>query len=184
MKKILVTIVAVVAALVATLLVLAMLQPAQYTVERSVAVNAPADKVYTVMSDFNRFGEWSPWEQYDPTMKKSIEGAPGTVGHRYHWVGNDQVGEGDMKLTKVEPGQRVEMDLDFLRPFPSKAKVAWIVANDGKGSKASWVMTGENDSLVVRIFGLFRDGMLGKDFEAGLARLKVAAEKEAAVKVP
>src|SRR5512145_3064943 len=92
LKKILVT----VASIVALLALFIATRPAEFRVERSATLAAPPGVVFARVADFGKWSAWSPWEKLDPAMRRSVSGSPATVGHAYAWVGNDQVGEGNM----------------------------------------------------------------------------------------
>lgn len=179
MKKVFLLVIGAFVLIAAGVLFAASRQPEAYHVERSVVTNAAPISVYAVLQDFRRFGEWSPWEELDPAMKRTFEGPETGVGSIYKWDGNDKVGAGKMTITGAEPNAHVDVALEFLRPFPSSSQVRWSVAPEGGGSKVTWAMDGKNDTLVAKAFSLFvdMDAMLGKDFEKGLAKLKTVAEK-------
>jgi hypothetical protein len=175
-KKILIGIVAV----VAIFLGVVAMQPAQLDVARSATFEAPPAVVYAHVSDLKKFGAWSPWEKLDPNMKKTFEGEAGTPGHSMAWAGNDDVGKGKMTITAAEAHKAVKMDLEFIEPFPSKAQTALTLEPAGQGTKLTWAMSSEND-FMGKAFGLLMDmeGMIGGDYEKGLAALKPIVEKDA-----
>lgn len=176
LKKILLVVAAVVAVLVAIIAT----RPAGYQVERSATVAAPTAVVYAQVADFGRWAQWSPWAKLDPSMKTTLTGAPATVGHGYAWTGNDKVGEGRMTITELAPAGRVEIKLEFLKPFASVNATTFTFAPDGAGTRVAWKMRGEN-GFVEKAFSLFMDfeKMIGADFEKGLSQLRAAAEAEA-----
>ncbi len=149
------------------------LQPSSYAIKRSLVINASPAAVYAEVADFNSFSAWSPWEELDPNLKTTITGAPNTVGHKYVWKGNDDVGHGEMTVVATKPTERVDIDLNFIAPFASQAKTYFLVSPQGDGTNVTWGMTGEND-FMGKAFGLVMnmDEMIGKDYEKGLAKLK------------
>jgi hypothetical protein len=181
MKKKLLIVLAVLGVVAVGICVAASLQPAHYHVERSVVIAAPPAVVYDIVSDFRRFGEWSPWEKLDPGMKKTFDGPPKNVGSTYAWQGNDDVGEGRMTIVAAAPNQKVDIKLEFFKPWQSTSQTSWNLASEGEQTKFTWAMDGNNEGLVPKMFSMFMnmDKMLGKDFEAGLTSLKELSEKEA-----
>lgn len=149
--------------------------PTEYHVERSVTVNAPKKLVMQQAGRFENFVKWSPWNKLDPNMTTKIEGTDGTVGAKYSWVGNDEVGEGNMIITGVSENQ-IDEDLNFLKPFESSAKVSLIFEATDGGTKATWAMDGES-GRPMNLMNPMMDGMLGADFESGLADLKRISEE-------
>ncbi len=171
----------VVAVLAVILIAIGLFAPAEYKVERSAIINAPAEVVFRNVADLHEFVKWNPWSKKDPNIQMVHEGEPGTVGSSYHWKGNKQVGEGQMTVTAVEPNTRVEQKLDFLEPFPSTANVYYTVEPAEGGNKVTWGMTGKS-SFVPRIFMTLMGGMekaIGGDYEQGVKDLKAKCEAEA-----
>ncbi len=148
-------------------------RPSTYRVERSVVVEAPAAKPYARVVDFHRWEGWSPWAKLDPAMKLDFAGPESGVGATYHWKGNDKVGEGRMTITGAVPDQRIEVKLEFLKPWEQTSLTVFTFAPDPGGTKVTWSMSGEHD-FVGKLFAVFMDmdGMVGPDFEKGLAALK------------
>lgn len=165
-----------VAALLVGAVIVVALQPAEFRVERSIAMAAPPAAAHAQVNDFRRWSGWSPWEKRDPGMKRAYEGAPSGVGAKYAWLGNDQVGEGRMTITKSEPSAIV-IELVFLKPFAATNTATFTFTNTPTGNQTTWVMQGRNH-FAGKAFGLFMDmdALVGADFERGLVAMKAAAE--------
>ena len=165
------------AALIVVLLIVIVTRPDTYHVERSATISATPEVVYAQVSDFHKWNAWSPWDKLDPKMKTTFEGTQGTVGASYAWVGNDDVGEGKMTLTTVDPNKRIEINLQFIKPFESSAKNGFSFESAGKETKVTWFMDGTNNFMSKAMcLVMDMDKMIGKDFEKGLADLKKVAE--------
>ena len=167
----------VVAVFVAGVLILAATRPDTFRVERSANIKAPPDKVFAFINDFDRWGAWSPWEKKDPAMKRSF-GATSGKGATYAWEGNNEVGQGRMEIADSVPPSRVAIKLDFVKPFEAHNDVVFTLEPKGDATNVRWTMQGQTPyfAKIVHLF-LDVDKMVGKDFEAGLANLKAAAEK-------
>ncbi len=168
----------VIALLVAIVIVLAVLKPDTFRVERSTRIKASPDKVFALINDFNRWGSWSPWEKMDPAMQRTFSGAPSGKGSVYEWKGNSKVGEGRMEILESAPSTRITIKLDFLKPFEAHNVADFTLEPQGGETAVTWTMQGPA-SFVVKIMHVFMDmdRMVGKDFEAGLANMKAVAEK-------
>jgi len=144
-----------------------------YTVERSTTIKASPGEVYSYVADLHKMGLWSPWERLDPNMTQTYSGPETGVGSRYTWSGNRKVGEGSMEITALVENQRVDMDLEFIKPFKAKNKVSMTLEPNEHGTAVTWAMTGRK-TLMTKMMGIFRsmDAMVGPDFEKGLASLK------------
>ena len=161
-------------------------QPSEFLITRTRMLAAPPELVHAYVNDFHKWAEWSPWEKLDPAMKREYSGAEAGAGAGYHWVGNDQVGEGRMTITESQPPERITIRLEFLKPFPATNTADFYVDKSGLGTEVTWAMSGHNN-FVAKAFGLFMnmDKLVGGDFEKGLAALKSVSEQQAqAAKAP
>jgi carbon monoxide dehydrogenase subunit G len=172
-KKILIGI----AVIILVFLVVVALQPADFRITRSTTIAAPAEVVFAQVNDFHKWDAWSPWAKLDPAMKQTYEGTPAGVGAIYSWVGNKDVGEGRMTITRSRPGEMVGIKLEFLKPFAQVNDTEFALKPDGNQTAVTWSMTGTNN-FMAKAFGLFMnlDKMVGGDFEKGLAQMKLVAE--------
>jgi hypothetical protein len=156
----------------------AMTQPDTFRVSRSLDMQAPPEKIYSILTDFRRSGEWSPYEKLDPDMKRSYSGAATGKGAVYAWDGDSNAGAGRMEIAEATPSQSVTLKLDFERPFEASNVVEYKLQPKGSATQVSWDMHGPMPfiSKVMCVF-VDIDKMIGKDFETGLANLKALAEK-------
>lgn len=167
----------VVVALVAALLLYAATRPNTFSVERRIVIHAPSQKIHPLIVDFHRWADWSPWEKRDPAMQRTFSGPPAGVGAIYGWQGNKEVGSGRMEVMTAAP-DKVSIKLDFIEPFEGHNTADFILEPKGDDTEVRWVMSGPAP-FVSKLMSVFvsMDSMIGKDFEAGLAQLKLAAEK-------
>ena len=174
MRKVLVAVVV----LIAGLLVVASLQPGEFSVQRKVVINAPPEKIYPFLVDFRQWPAWSPWEKLDPDMKRTLSGPSSGPGAAYAWNGSSKVGAGRMEIVSVAPPSKASIKLDFLEPFEAHNVTDFNLVPQGAQTEVTWLMRGPAP-FVSKLMGLFvsMDSMIGKDFETGLANLKAAAEK-------
>jgi hypothetical protein len=163
---------------VAAVLALAATKPDTFQVERSVSINAPPEKIFPLIDDLHNWTAWSPWEKKDPAMKRTYSGAARGKGAAYAWEGNKDVGMGRMEIAEASPTSKVTINLDFVKPFEAHNIVDFTLEPKGGTTNVTWAMHGPSPffSKVLHVF-LSMDKMVGKDFEAGLANLKAAAEK-------
>lgn len=163
---------------VVVVLVLAASRPDSFRVERTALIQAPPEKVYALIEDFHVWPQWSPFEKLDPDMKRTFSGAEKGQGAVYAWAGNSKAGEGSMKIVETTPATRVTIALDFLKPFKASNTAEFTLLPRDGGTEVTWAMYGPSP-FVTKIIHLFfsMDGMVGKDFEAGLANLKRLSEQ-------
>jgi uncharacterized protein YndB with AHSA1/START domain len=174
LKKILIVIVV----LIAAVLIFAATKPDTFHVERSITIKAPPEKIFPLLNDFHNWPGWSPWEKLDPTMTRTHGGPPAGKGATYAWKGNSKVGEGRMEILDSTASSKIDIKLDFIKPFEGHNVTTYTLEPQGDSTKVTWSMTGPSPfiSKLMQVF-MSMDSMIGKDFESGLANLKALAEK-------
>jgi hypothetical protein len=167
-------------AAIALLVIVILLQPAKFRIERSITMAAPPDAAFAQVNDFHAWSKWSPWEKLDPNLKRSYDGPSSGNGAKYAWVGNEDVGEGRMTIEKSNAPNEIQIKLEFLKPFEATNTTIFTFAKTPEGNKTTWAMEGENN-FVGKAMSLFMnmDKMVGPDFEKGLAAMKTEAEAAA-----
>ena len=166
-----------VAVLLAAVLAYAATKPDSFHVERTATVSATPEQLLPLLSDFHRWEAWSPWEKLDPQMKRTFEGSQSGQGAVYAWTGNSEVGSGRMEVLSATP-QAVTIKLDFITPMATSNTTAFALEPNGATTRVIWKMDGPMPymSKLMTVF-MSMDGLIGKDFEKGLAQLKAEAEK-------
>jgi hypothetical protein len=170
------------ALIIAVVLMLAAAKPNTFRIERSATLNAPADRIFPLISDFHQWLNWSPWEGRDPALKRTYSGAERGKGAVYAWDGNKNVGSGRMEILEASPPSsppsKVVIKLDFLKPFEAHNTAEFTMLPQGGATSVTWVMHGPAPfmSKLMQVF-MNMDRMIGRDFEAGLANLKTITEK-------
>jgi hypothetical protein len=178
MLKILIIIV-VVLVVVAALLIYTSTRPNSFRVQRSVSIKAAPQRIFPLIDDLKAWAGWSPYEKKDPAMKRSFGPITVGTGATCEWEGNRNVGQGRMEVLDATPSNKVLIKLDFLKPFEAHNTAEFTLAPKGDTTLVTWAIYGPS-AFVTKVMGLFfdMDKMIGKDFEAGLADLKIAAEKQ------
>jgi hypothetical protein len=164
---------------VALLLLYAATRPDTFAVERSTTIAAPAEQLFPLIRDLQAFNSWNPYARKDPAMKIDFAGGPTAgPGARYDFAGNKDVGKGRITLLGEKAPSEVTMQLDMFEPFEGHNTVVFALVPDGAGTRVTWAMHGPS-AFITKLMGIFfnMDQMIGKDFEAGLANLKQLAEK-------
>lgn len=158
-------------------LLLAAFRPDSFRVERSVAIQAPPERIYPHLADFKAWTAWSPWEKKEPGLKRTYSGAASGVGSAYAWEGAE-VGRGRMEIAEATPASNVRIKIDFVEPMEAHNVVDFTLRPEGGATVVRWSMHGPQ-TYPGKVIGLFMDmdRMVGRDFEAGLAALKAVAEK-------
>ena len=172
------TIAVIIALAIAAVLVFAATRPDTFSVQRSATIKAPPERIFALINDFPSWQTWSPWEKLDPALKRTLRGAPTGKGSIYEWTGNAKVGAGRMEITDAAAPNKVEIKLDFIKPFEGHNQTVFTLQPQGESTEVKWAMAGPAP-FVSKLMGIFfnMDTMIGKDFESGLANIKAAVEK-------
>lgn len=160
------------------LVVVVAMQPADFRISRSAVIAAPPAAVFEQINDYHKWNDWSPWAKLDPNAKNSFDGPTSGVGSKFAWAGNNEVGEGSMRITESKPNERVVMDLVFLKPFAATNTTEFTLKPEGSGTAVTWSMSGKN-GFMGKAVGLFMncDKMVGGKFEQGFENLKSIVAK-------
>ncbi|PSR53447.1 polyketide cyclase [Adhaeribacter arboris] len=164
--------------LVAVLLIAALFVKKQYTLEREILINRPKADVFNYLKYLKNQDYYSKWVKTDPNMKKEFRGLDGTVGFVYAWDGNDKAGKGEQEINAITEGERLEIEIRFIRPFAATAHTPFTTeAISPNQTKVKWGMNGIN-RYPFNLMHSFLRGMLSKDLEISLQTLKDILETE------
>jgi len=167
--------------LIIAVVVLGLIAPKDYKVERSQNINAPKELVFSHVKYWNNWQAWSPWGEKDKTMKVTVSGTDGEKGSVYKWTGDPKnTGKGEMKNTGVIEDAEIKYHLHFLEPWDSESEGYVKVTGTGNQCKVAWGFHGKSP-FPMNIMNLFMsmEKMVGPDFSKGLKLLKAICEKEA-----
>ena len=163
-------------ALWVALLLVGLVLPGHYRVERSTLVSASPGGVYPLVGDLRAWSRWGVWFERDPAMKISYSPVTDEVGSWSSWTSKSQ-GDGKMTITLARPSEAFEYRMDFADMGMVARGSMGLAAAPGGATRVTMTMEGDlGRSPVNRWFGLFMDRMIGPDFEGGLANLKRLAE--------
>jgi uncharacterized protein YndB with AHSA1/START domain len=165
-------------AIIAILLIVAAMRPDTFRVQRSIEINAPAEKIFPLISNYKHWGDWSPYEKVDPAMQRTFSGAPSGKGSVYEWNGNKNVGHGRMEILDTTTPSKVVIKLDFFSPFEAHNTAEFTMQPRGNATNVTWAMHGPV-TFMAKIVHMFMnmDRMCGDQFQQGLASMKALAER-------
>ncbi len=172
-KRILFGLLILIAAFVAT----SFLLPSQFNVARSVTINAPPEKIYPLIANTREWKNWTVWNRRDPNMKIDYAGPESGLGAKWSWESKTE-GSGEMEFTQAEPNKSLGYRLLF-KDFNTTSTGTLKLEPEGAATKVTWSFVGEaGNNPMMRYMGSMMDGMIGKDFDAGLANMKALAEQK------
>lgn len=163
--------------------VLGFLLPDKVHVERDTIIDAPAETIFGLISDFKEWDHWSPWAKMDPNADYSFSGAG--VGQRMEWKSDDrQVGSGSQEIVELKAPSKMITQLNFGEMGGGRA--TFHIAPAGQASKVTWSLdTNMRDGVpplrqpMATYMGFFMDKFMDKPYTEGLANLKAEAERRA-----
>ena len=163
-------------AVVAILALVAFALPREVAVSRSIAINAPAAKVFPLVNDLRKH-KWSPWVTLDPNAKFTYSGPAQGKGQKVNWQSErEDVGVGSQTITKSEPNKVIETALDF--GPQGTATAGYDFVEEGGKTTVTWrFKTDTGNNPMMRWMGLMLDSLIGENYEKGLSNLKELAEK-------
>jgi uncharacterized protein YndB with AHSA1/START domain len=149
----------------------------EFRIERSKVIAAAPQDIFALIEDFQNWARWSPYEKLDPKMARTFSSPSHGKGASYAWESKGRGGVGRMEILEVVPTSKVVIELVFAKPMKTRNEAQFVLVPQGRATRVTWIMTGRHTALsklMHKVLGL--DKMIGRDFEAGLADLKAAAE--------
>ena len=160
-------------------LVVALFVSNEMVYEKSTTISSPIDSVWENVNSLADLDKWSPWNDYDPNMKKELTGVDGTVGAKASWESDNQdVGKGSQTISRIEAPFLFETDLKFYTPYESEAKGYIKLTKEENRTTVTWGFQSEMP-YPFNLMKLFMnmEEMMEKDWNSGLSKLKYICEK-------
>lgn len=176
MKKILIGL----AALIVVILLIAAVAPKDFKIEKSITINKPKAEVFAYLKMLQNAKNWEPWSKMDPDMKVELKGVDGTVGAISSWSGNKEVGSGEQEIKNISENEKIDFELRFSEPMKAVNTAYYTTQDAGENqTQVTWAMQGKTP-YPMNLLCLIMKGKVEKNFEQGLANLKIVLETPAA----
>jgi hypothetical protein len=158
-------------------IIVAAMQPSDFSVTRTGTIAAPASAVFAHVNNLQKWEAWSPWAKLDPDARNSFEGPASGIGAIMRWAGNNKVGQGSMTIMESGPDKFIRFKLEFLKPFAATNTAEFSFNSENDQTTVTWTMYGKSN-FKSKAIGLIMncEKMVGGQFEKGLANLKSVAE--------
>ncbi|SEW20365.1 hypothetical protein SAMN05428988_3084 [Chitinophaga sp. YR573] len=165
--------------LIVLVFIIGLFSKKSYAIQRDIIVDKPKQDVFNYLKFLKNQDHYSKWVMTDPNMKKTFTGTDGTVGFIYAWNGNKKAGEGEQEITNIVEGEKLDIEVRFVRPFAGLAQTPFTTtALSPHQTKVTW---GASSTLKypMNLMLLFMnmEKMLGKDIEISLVNMKNILEE-------
>ncbi len=175
------TILIIVLCVVAIPFILGAFKSNEFKMSRDITINKPKQEVFDYVKHIKNQDNFAVWMSLDPTMKRQYSGIDGNVGFVSEWDSNHkQVGAGKQTIVGIKDGERVDMKLEFLKPWKNVSDAYFTTDPVGDNqTKVTWGYYNGTIKYPMKVMMVFMnmENMIGKDFEKGLAKMKVVLEK-------
>ncbi len=121
--NIILTILGIIAGLIALALLIALFIKKEHYVKREIIIRAPSQKVFDFLRLLKNQEQFNKWAKTDPNRKETLKGTDGTVGFIYSWSGNKDAGAGEKEIMRIVEGERIETEIRFTKPMRVAASV-------------------------------------------------------------
>jgi len=161
--------------LIGVLLIIAANMSKTYEIERRIEIQSTPSELASMVGDFSRWNEWSPWYEMEPTAQFSFEGEMEKPGSSIKWQGK-AIGTGQIKLT-AKSESNIIMDLTIEKPRAYTSQLRWKFKPMSTNQvQVVWEAKGDLDYPFGRLFRSAMQEMIGKDMSQGLQKLKSTVE--------
>ena len=152
---------------VAALAVGTLALPRNVSIERTAVMDAAPEAVIELAASNTGYQAFNPYKDLDPNLRVEMFGPAFGVGSGFAFESKDGAGQQTVASVSVE---QVVFDLD-LGPLGQPTQAISAVVVDG-ATEVTWSMDMDlGMNPVFRVMGLFMDGMIGPNFELGLANI-------------
>lgn len=162
---------------VAAIFAIAATRPDDFRFARTARIAASPARLFALINDLKQMNTWNPYALRETAGTGSYSGPASGVGARHDFAGAKS-GSGHIEILEATPNARVLMRLFMFKPFQADNRVELTLVLEGSATAVTWAMSGKQP-ILAKVMTLFIDceKMVGKDFEEGLANLKVKAEQ-------
>ncbi|TMI86525.1 MAG: polyketide cyclase [Bacteroidetes bacterium] len=175
--NIIITILLILAGIIALLLIVALFMRKEHYVRREIIINAPLQKVFDYLRLLKNQDNFNKHAMAGPDRKREFKGTDGTVGYIYSWSGNKNAGVGEKEIMNIVEGKRIESEIRFVKPMAAIARMIMETESlSDNQTKVSWSNAGTL-KYPLNIMVPMMEKMLPKDMDSSLTTLKNILEK-------
>ena len=175
----------------ATLCGIAFLLPKDFTVTRTIEINASIADVFKQVNTLSNWSNWSAWHKMDPNASYTYSNTDAGVGAFYSFEGDPElIGSGSLTILESTENESISTEVIFLKEGEEigRGNGEWAFKEENGVTQVCWSFLGDmGNNPVARWIGLMMDSMLGPQLERGLINIKEYLEsppKEEVVEEP
>lgn len=153
-------------------IVIGLLLPQTYRVQKTITINASEMVVKSLVSDFSQWYKWSPWQQIDPTIV-FYQGKPSAgVGAYQTWDG--KWGKGEMTITAISD-EKMVFNILFAQEHIVNSQIAFVKNNTA--ITVTWQIKGvATTPFISGYLAILTKNILSNAVSQGLINLKTVAQ--------
>ena len=175
--NIIITILLIVAGLIALLLIIALFMKKKHYVNCEIVINAPRQKVFDFIKLLKNQDLFNKHAMAAPDRKREFKGTDGTVGYIYSWSGDKDAGVGEKEILNIIEGEKIETEIRFIKPMIAIAQVVMKTTSlSDNQTKVNWSNAGTL-KYPINIFIPMMEKSVAKDMDSSLLTLKGILEK-------
>ncbi len=153
-------------------------------IKEHINIKASPKKIFPILNDLNHWQSWSPWTIAEPEAEVKVS----ADGKSHTWDGKI-IGAGELTIAGEVENESIAYDLNFLRPWKSKAKTHFTLSKvdkaddkaDNKGADEETTVTWSMESKLPFFLFWMKNSMenfVGMDYRRGLLMLKDLVENQ------
>lgn len=167
-----ITILLIIVAIIALLLIIGLFMRREHYARREMIINAPRQKVFDYLKLLKNQDAFNRHAMAGPDRKKEFKGTDGTVGYIYAWSGNKNSGEGEKEIKSIIEGERIEMEIRFVKPMAASACIIMETESlSDRQTKVYWSNAGTL-KYPLNIMIPMMEKSVAKDMDTSLSTLK------------
>jgi hypothetical protein len=175
--NILITILLIVAGIIALLLIIALFMKKEYYVRRGIIINAPSQKVFDFLKLLKNQDKFNKWATAGSDRKREYKGTDGTVGFIYAWKGDKDAGEGEKEIKSIIEGKKIETEIRFVKPMKITAYANMEIEPLSDNQTKVYLSNGGTLKYPLNIMIPMAEKNFPKDMDISLSTLKNILEE-------
>lgn len=158
--------------------VVGLVLPQEYSITRTVVIEASPGQVHELVGDLNNWPRWIPWLTGDPSTVATFDDQ--TTGKGAHFFWQTDSGGGELTFTRSQADWGVAFDM-VLGKQKRLSACSLLYRPIQQGTEVTWQMQGDNGlDILDRYFSLLLNPLMGPMLDDGLSQLKELVERSVA----